>query len=141
MKKVFIYILIVIAAVVAIFIAINYSHPSNQSHDNVKWQTDLNTALQEAKNTNKAVFIDFYSDSCSWCKKLDTDTFSDPSVYEKINQNYIPVKINTFLNPDLSSKYKIYGIPTLVILNSNGEEIKRQEGYVPAIQLLFWLNT
>lgn len=112
---------------------------SDQSNVSVNWHTDLNSALQEAKNTNKSIFIDFYGEGCSYCKQLSENTLSDSSVEKKLNQDYVAVKINTNQNPNLSSQYKIYELPTLVILNSNGQEIKRQEGYVSANQLLNWL--
>jgi len=131
-------IIIIVTAVVLIV----FGQPSvsnNQSNADTTWQTNLDSALQDAKNTNKPIFIDFYADWCSYCKELNESTLSDPNVKKKLNQDYVKVDINTDQNPDLSSRYKIYSLPTLVILNSNGQEIKRQEGYVSADQLLNWL--
>lgn len=131
--------IILVATVVALIVFSQSNIANTQSNVDIKWHTDLNSALQEAKNTNKSIFIDFYEDGCSYCKELNESTFSDPGVKQKLNQDYVTVQINTDQNPDLSSKYKIYVFPTLVILNSNGQEIKRQEGYIPADQLLNWL--
>ncbi len=106
------------------------------SNPNLNWNTDLNSALSEAKATNKPLFIDFYATWCSYCKKLDENTFSDNRVQQKLNSKYVLVKIDTDKNKDITSKYKIYGFPTMVLLDPNGNEIKRIEGYVDADTLL-----
>lgn len=111
----------------------------NQSQDqqiNLQWNTDLNSALNSAQKSKKLVFIDFYTDWCGYCKQMDEETFTDPSVKEKFAQKYVLVKINGDQNPDLVSDYKIYGYPTLVILDSNGNEVKRQEGFVTLAEIL-----
>jgi thiol:disulfide interchange protein DsbD len=101
-----------------------------------KWNTDLNAALQEAKKSNKTVFVDFYADWCPYCRELDEKTFSDPQVQQKLVQNYIMVKINVDQNPTPSSEYKVYSLPTLLVLSADGQEIRRIEGYQAPVQLL-----
>lgn len=140
MKKIFIGIGIILVVTTLVLMGFTHSNTaSTQSHPTVKWYTNLTAGLQEAKNTDKPVFIDFYAGWCSYCKKLDENTLSNSSVEEKLSQNYVLVKIDTDQNPDLSSQYQIYNLPTMVILNSNGQEIKRQQGYITADQLLNWL--
>lgn len=140
MNKIFFGLGIILVATLVVLIVFGPSNwANNQSNVDINWHTDLNSALQDAKNTNKSIFIDFYGEGCSYCKELSENTLSDSSVEKKLNQDYVAVKINTGQNPDLSSQYKIYELPTLVILNSNGQEIKRQEGYLSADQLLNWI--
>lgn len=131
--------LIVIATVVVLTFFNPSSKDSAQSPADLQWHVDLNSALQEAKTTNKSVFIDFYADWCSYCKELNQSTLSDSGVKKKLSQDYIAVEINTDKNPSLASKYKVYELPTLIILNSSGEEIKRHEGYLSANELLNWI--
>lgn len=102
----------------------------------LNWNTNLTSALQESKATNKPLFIDIYSTSCQVCKKLDENTLTDSKVQEKLKSNYVLLKIDSDKNPDVNSKYKIYGLPTILIVDSNGNEIKRIEGYVDASTLL-----
>ncbi len=138
MKKLLLILGIVIAAVLVIY-AVSSSQNNNDSQSqtvNLKWYTDINPALQEAQKTNKQVFIDFYADWCPYCKELDKNTFPDPKVSAILAQKYVLVKINTDQNPALASQYQVYGLPTMVILNSNGQEIKRITGYVTPEQML-----
>jgi thioredoxin 1 len=114
----------------------NLQNQSQNGQINLQWNTDLNSGLKMAVKSNKLVFIDFYADWCGYCKKLDTETFSDNAVKQKFAQSYVLVRVNVDQNPDLASKYNIYGLPTMVILDSSGNELKRQEGFVTAQQLL-----
>lgn len=138
MQKSVIIIGIIIAAAIAIYAILGSQSQNNvelQSFD-IKWYTDLNSALEEAQKSNKSIFIDFYTVWCSACQQLDKNTLSDPAVKEKLNKNYVSVKIDIDKNPELASKYKIYGIPTLVFLNPDGSETKRIEGYIDSNSLL-----
>lgn len=134
--------LIIVGIIVLVAIAA-YAVLGSQSQQNVEiqssdinWYTDLNQALGEAQESNKPLFIDFYTVWCSSCQQIDKNTLSDPQVKEKLSRDYIPVKIDIDKNPQLASNYKIYGIPTLVILNPDGSEIKRHEGYIDPQELL-----
>jgi len=93
-------------------------------------------AFEQAKTSNKMVFADFYADWCHYCREMDSETYTDTNVQQRIAQSYIAVKIDTDDNPDLSSQYNVYGLPTIIIFNSNGQEIKRIEGYQSPSQLL-----
>lgn len=140
MKKLFIAVigLAVLAAALYGFSSFK-GETTNTNSESLKWGTDLNSALQESRNTDKNVFIDFYADWCPYCKELDEKTFKDTRVQDKLSQNYVAVKINTDDNPELASKYKVYSLPTLVILNSDGQEVKRYNGYISADDLLSML--
>jgi thiol:disulfide interchange protein DsbD len=109
---------------------------SSTSSSGINWNTDLNTAFGQAQASNKMVFADFYADWCHYCKQMDSETYTDINVQQRIAQSYIAVKIDTDDHPDLSSQYGIYGLPTIIIFDSNGQEIKRIEGYQSASQLL-----
>ncbi|MEN6329962.1 MAG: thioredoxin family protein [Methanobacteriaceae archaeon] len=112
------------------------NNSSSANSSGINWNTDLNTAFQQAQISNKMVFVDFYADWCHYCNQMDSETYTDVNVQQRIAQSYIAVKINTDDHPDLSSQYGIYGLPTIIIFDSNGQEIKRIEGYQSSSQLL-----
>ena len=133
---------IVVICIITIFAISNInkiSKPQNQTQDQqirLQWSTDLNSAFKLAEKSNKLVFVDFYANWCGYCKQLDEDTFTDPNVQARLTQGYVLVKVNTDKNPDLASQYKVYGLPTLVVMDAYGNEIKRQEGFVEPEELL-----
>ena len=130
-------VVIVILLVVGVaFSSLNNNKTSTSNGTSLKWNTDINQAMQEAKSTNKTIFADFYADWCGYCKEMDQGTYTDPQVQAKLNQNYVLLKVNVDENPSLSSKYQTYSLPTMVIIDSSGNEVKRIVGYQSPEQLL-----
>lgn len=138
MQKSVIIIGIFIVAAVAAYAVLSFQSQKNVEIQNsdLKWYTDLNSAFEESEKTDKTVFVYFYTTWCSACRVFDENTLSNPEVQDRLSKNYISVKIDMDKNPQLASDYKIYSIPTLVFLNSDGSEIKRYGGYMDSKDLL-----
>lgn len=66
-----------------------------QTTGQVNWMTWDEAVAQSKKDEKpKKIFIDFYTDWCGWCKRMDATTFANPSVAEYMNRNYYPVKFD-----------------------------------------------
>ena len=80
--------------------------------------------LENADDFNKLiknkVLVDFYADWCGPCKRLGT-------ILEEINDIDI-LKVNVDLFQDISNKYGVMSIPTLIIFDG-GSEIKKSIGF------------
>lgn len=141
-QKMLIILGVVVLGVLTIFLISNLeksSQTTNESQNQpttIEWNTDFNSALTAAQKSNKLVFVDFYADWCKYCQELDENTYPDHGIQQRFAQKYVTVKVNVDKNPDLASKYKIYGLPTLVIMDANGNEIKRVEGYQTPSELI-----
>ncbi len=94
----------------------------------ISWKNDLSAALGEAKSSGKPVMVDFYTDWCGWCKKLDADTYADPNV-KKLAEKFISVKVDADKSPDTAVKYGVSGYPTIIFLDSSGTLVGRIIGY------------
>lgn len=46
------------------------------------------------QNNNKLYIVDFYTSWCGYCKKMDRETFTNPTVVKIINKYYTPVKFD-----------------------------------------------
>ena len=93
-------------------------------------------AMDNAKLENKSIILVFDQKSCSWCEVFKKNTLENKDVIERLNSNYITTIIDINKNPEVASKYSVYGTPTIVILNSEGDEIYRNEGYLPPDEFL-----
>jgi thioredoxin len=71
------------------------------------------------------IFVDFYSSRCGPCKMF-------APIYEKWAQTHGSkitfLKVNADIIPDLFAKYGIQAVPTLLILDQQGREVKRYLG-------------
>jgi len=98
----------------------------------IKWAKDWADAQRQATASNKLVMIDFYTDWCGWCKKLDKDTYSADSVV-KASASVVSVKINAEKEGvALAKKYGVSGFPTILFVDAKGVVAGRIVGYLPA---------
>ena len=88
--------------------------------------------------------IDFYADWCIPCKELDALTFSDERVIEK-SKEFVSFKVDmtktmSERTEQIRNKFKILGMPTVLLIDSKGNEIERLTGFVNADEFLKLMN-
>ena len=106
------------------------------------WTDDYTKALAQAKAEKKAVLLDITgSDWCPWCIKLDKEVFDKPEFKAYAKENLVLVKVDfpqgTKLpkhtqkqNEELKSKFKADGFPTTVLVDAEGKQVWKNEGYM-----------
>lgn len=94
--------------------------------------------LAKAKTENKVVMIDFFTDWCKWCVELDKKVYTVDEVADFANTNQVNWKIDAEKGEgiELAKKFGVSGYPTVLYVNSDGEEIDRIVGYFPAKDFL-----
>lgn len=106
---------------------------------------DFNSGLNRAGQEGKPVLIDFYTDWCHWCEVMDEKTFSEKTVKQYLDENFIKIRVNaedknsthkfqgnTFNSVELTKAFKVSGYPSIAFLNDNKEVITVIPGYIPA---------
>lgn len=115
----------------------------------IKWYS-IEEADKLMKDNPRPLFIDTYTDWCSWCKKLDQETFSNPVVADILNTRFYPVKFDaegktnisfqgrSFINDGKSGNAHQLAVallkgqlsyPTVVFLNEKGQLLSPVPGY------------
>ncbi len=109
----------------------SHSSTNPKKNENV-WMTDDKAAFKKASQENKPLFVDFYADWCLPCLEMEKNAFSKPEVQTYLTQNFIPLKINcTEETPQCNQmvdRYKVIGWPTMIILDSKGNLLKKYVG-------------
>ncbi len=90
--------------------------------------------LNEIRNNEKTILLDFYADWCGPCRMIS------PIINEIAEENpqYIVGKINVDEEPALSLEYGISSIPALIVIK-NGRIVNRSVGAKPKSQILAML--
>lgn len=87
-------------------------------------------AFALAGKERKPILLDISAVWCHWCHVMDETTYSDPEVVERINRDFIPVRVDNDRRPDVNSRYNMGGWPTTAFLTPEGE-ILTGATYVP----------
>jgi thiol:disulfide interchange protein len=107
----------------------------------VTWAKDLQSALERAHSEGKPVLVTFYADWCVWCKRLDATTLRDADVTLLLRDRVVPVRLDVDGDGrELSNRYRVDGLPTILVLDGDGRELGRIPGYMPPTGFLERVN-
>lgn len=123
---------IIFILLVCLMTKINYVFSQNRSieFNHQPWSEIL--AL--AKKEKKMIYVDCYTSWCGPCKWMAKNVFTNDTVADFYNSNFINAKIDMENGEgiDLAKKYDIRAYPTMLFLNSDGEQLHRTCGSTPA---------
>src|SRR5207237_6041460 len=101
------------------------------------WERDYDKAIQRAQAEKKLIVADMFTDWCALCKQMDAETFSDPVVIRNLADKYVWLKLNTETEEEgirLQKDFAILTYPTVLVLDSQGEEVDRIDRFLSAGQ-------
>lgn len=102
----------------------------------LEWLHSEPEASTLATSEKRPMIVDFTAEWCGACKEIAKETFSDPRVQQKaLLAKFVAVKVDATNDEDpqvdaVKGKYKVVGLPTVVIYDSMGKERKRFNEFV-----------
>lgn len=152
-------------------------YPSNKTVIHSTVETELNdsihwTTLEAVNKTvsknikkdkikdGKLIMVDFYTDWCGWCKRLDKETYMDPEVIELTNKYFYAIKFDAEQMDSVEFAGKMYkmkavgkrgthdfamemasrpggriGYPTISFIDPMGKKIAVEAGFKDAAKM------
>lgn len=105
----------------------------------IPWRDDYAVADEEARSANRPMVIDFTADWCGACKRLASETFNDPRVAAEA-ERFTPIRADSTQQDEpittYMERYDVRGLPTVVVVEPNGEESSRITEFVPPERML-----
>ncbi len=101
----------------------------------IKWHS-YPEGIALGKQKNKKVFVNFFADWCTYCKQMDSETFTDSAVGAYLNKNFIPVRVNTDREAQVAAKYNVRGLPVTTFIGEDGVLIGSQSGFIGPDQMV-----
>ena len=92
---------------------------------------DLEAAQAEAGRRDTVVMIEFYTDWCNWCRRLEADTFAMPVVQRELEQVVSMRRDAEKDGAELAARFGVDSYPTMIFLDPAGNEMDRIIGYLP----------
>ncbi len=93
---------------------------------------------QLAKEQNKSIFMDCYTSWCGPCKMLSKNIFPQATVGELFNTHFINYKVDmeNGEGPLLKKQFNVSAYPTLIWVDSDGNELHKSVGAPNADELM-----
>jgi len=122
---------------------LNHASPYLAMHgtDPVNWQEWNSETVEQAKKSNKVLFVSSGYFSCHWCHVMQRESYKNPEIAAYINKHFIAVKVDRELNPALDARLIDFaerttgraGWPLNVFITPEGYPLVAMT-YVPAPQ-------
>ncbi len=91
--------------------------------DTIQWQHFDSTVLAAAAKADRPVVMVLTVPWCQHCRALMATSFADPQVIDRINEAFVPVRVDAERRPDVNQRYGAGAWPTIAWLTPDGELI------------------
>lgn len=103
--------------------------PTSLTVSSTAFPEPVASALAEARDATRPVFIDFYAEWCAPCKIIEGKILPDPRVQAALD-GFIFVRVDMDIDLKAGQRFNVVGMPTLLVLSGEGEELFRHVGLI-----------
>jgi thiol:disulfide interchange protein DsbD len=106
----------------------------------LSWESSETVARTRAESERRPMLVDFTAEWCGACNELSRITFADPKVMTEASR-FVAVKVDATHEDDpsidvLKDRYRVVGLPTVILVGSDGRERTRFTEFVPPDEFL-----
>ncbi|NOQ30950.1 MAG: DUF255 domain-containing protein [Helicobacteraceae bacterium] len=106
----------------------------------INWAKSYKDAEAKAKVEKKPIIIVFTTETCRWCRKLESTTLKDEDVVKMMNEKFIALHLDRD-NDDYPAGLEVRGVPMTYFLNDNADAILgARSGYVEGNRYVTWMK-
>lgn len=113
--------------------------PVSGMSDTIKWEK-YDDGMAIAENENKKTMMYFWTDWCTYCKKMEASTFMDADIIQYLNENFITIRVDGDKESATVKEYGVRGYPDNWFLTEDSERISHLPGYLEAEKFLLVLK-
>jgi len=100
----------------------------------ISWRPWSAGAFEEAKVSGRPILLSISAVWCHWCHVMDETTYSHAGIIDLINRDYVPIRVDNDVRPDINQRYNMGGWPSTAFLTSSGD-ILTGATYLPPDQM------
>ena len=103
------------------------------------WGGDLSVAQARADQLGKPVLVQFTTDGCMYCVRMERNVLPVPEVKAAVS-DFEAVRIRWPQEGEIVERYGVEVFPTFLVINPDGTPIKGITGYVPQQEFIQFLQ-
>src|SRR5205085_6041344 len=75
------------------------------AHNPVDWYAWGAEAFEEAKRSNRAIFLSVGYSTCYWCHVMERQSFENEEIAGEMNRRFVNIKVDREERPDVDQVY------------------------------------
>ena len=112
---------------------------SVRSGNQINWYT-YDDGMAEARQSGKRIVIYFHADWCTYCVRMQKETFTHDSVIDFMNSKVVAVKVDVDREKKVARSFGVRGLPATVLLMRYGDQVGPMPGFIPPKNYLAMLT-
>lgn len=100
------------------------------TENGIAWGEVTADAFVAAQRTGKPILVYVTAEKCTFCRKMERETWSDPAVARLVGEGFVPLKLHPDSHPDEVAALKIKAYPTTVLVTPQGKPFAGRVGFV-----------
>jgi thiol:disulfide interchange protein DsbD len=127
----------IVASVAGLFLIVGWLEAPRAK---LSWEPSETAARSRAESERRPMLLDFTAEWCAACNELSRITFADPKVMTEASR-FVAVKVDATHEDDpsidlIKDRYGVVGLPTVILVGSDGRERTRFTEFVPPDRFL-----
>jgi thioredoxin-related protein len=118
-----------LAMVVGLVLVWAWPAETARSGSQIEWYA-YDKGMMKARESGKGMVFYFYADWCTYCVRMQEETFSHDSVIDFMNNEVIPVKVDVDQEKKISRAFGVRGLPATVLVTRSGDKIGPMPGFM-----------
>ncbi len=117
---------------------------ANKETKQIEWKTSWKEAADAAQKNSSLIMVLFTNpERCPPCRMMEENTWPHAAVVQFVTKHFVPLKIHTgnATERSLGSLFKIQGIPTTLVTDSQKTVLARKTGFVPPKDIIPFLQS
>ncbi len=75
------------------------------AHNPVNWYPWSEAAFARARAEHKPIFLSIGYATCHWCHVMERESFESPAIAERLNRDFVAIKVDRETHPDVDEIY------------------------------------
>lgn len=106
-----------------------FKMPFAKSTAKINWLDDPKAAVAQARKLERPLLVYVTAGYCGACRKMEKETWSNSKVIDKVDTNFVALKLDAEQHADLVSSLEIVALPTAMVFCRDGNQLAKLEGF------------